>query len=396
MRSLLFPAVLLLGATGADARSPSTFQLPPDPDATPTSRPQAEGPVDTEGNTRSAPRVIGSPTPSPSPTQSAPAPRPSAPASPAQTASPTPRPSPSGNTRALPTTERSVATREVLSREETQPSAPERTQAESAAPQATPEETASAPVGSQAEPLAQRDPEDGEADTTPPAREVARPADTKASLPWALLAAGLVGLLALGAILFALLRRRRSTRPDKSEPAPIAAAPIIETTEPVAARPAQAGALDIEVQAMTLSRSLMNASISYRISIVNRGRAVEGLAIHGDVTTAHGRAATEQQLADIGQTFPELHTLPRLDMGQRTTLRGELRLPLREVRPLRQGDVPVFVPLLRLTMRAANMDPRAFTYVIGTKSTQKSSRPSPFRLDGPPRSYDQLTTRAVA
>jgi len=47
-------------------------------------------------------------------------------------------------------------------------------------------------------------------------------------------------------------------------------------------------------------------------------------------------------------------------------------------------------------VRAADIEPRAHTYVIGSKPIQKDARPNPFRLDEPPRSYAQLTTRAVA
>ena len=66
------------------------------------------------------------------------------------------------------------------------------------------------------------------------------------------------------------------------------------------------------------------------------------------------------------------------------------------MRALRQGNVPVFVPLLRLTVRAANLKPRAYTYVIGAKPLERGARPNPFRLDEGPRSYGQLTTRALA
>ena len=68
MRLPLSPAVLLLGAAGASAQPVTDFQLPPDPEATPTSRPEAEGPTDLKGDTISVPRVIGTPTPTPRPT----------------------------------------------------------------------------------------------------------------------------------------------------------------------------------------------------------------------------------------------------------------------------------------------------------------------------------------
>ena len=50
----------------------------------------------------------------------------------------------------------------------------------------------------------------------------------------------------------------------------------------------------------------------------------------------------------------------------------------------------MFVPLLRMTVRAANMEPRAYTYVIGTRPADKGARPNPFRLDEPPLLHTQL------
>ena len=104
----------------------------------------------------------------------------------------------------------------------------------------------------------------------------------------------------------------------------------------------------------------------------------------------------DQQLADTRQEFPELHEHARLEAGQRTTMQGQLRIPLQEVRALHQGNVPVFVPLLRLAVRAAELEPRAYTYVIGTRASGKGARPTPFRLDEGPRNYAQLSTRALA
>jgi len=111
MRSLLLSCLLLLfGAVSAHAQSATTFQLPPEPDA--TSRPQAQGPVDLEGETRTAPRIIVKPTASPSATPTA-QPSPRASATPATR--PTPQPTRSSSEGPnLPSTDRSVSTQDLL------------------------------------------------------------------------------------------------------------------------------------------------------------------------------------------------------------------------------------------------------------------------------------------
>ena len=223
-------------------------------------------------------------------------------------------------------------------------------------------------------------------------------ADMARGLPvwiWGTLAAALLLLLALA--VFLLARRRRKPTMQQAEVADLSGPPLREVGPASSLAQPAAPSLEVEAHAVTLSRSVMNASISYRVTMVNRGREpITLIEVHGDVTTAHGRVPAAQQLADTEQSFPELHTHARLAPGERITMRGELRLPLREIRALRQGSVPVFVPLLRLTVRAQNMQPKAYTYVIGTRAAEKGSRPNPFRLDEPPRSYAQLTTRALA
>lgn len=395
---LLFPfAVLLLCASAAAAQPASTFTLPPDPDATPTSRPQVQGPVDTESEVPSVPRVIGAPTPQP--TRTAPTPRPTA--SPRATPTPAPSrtaaPQPAASTPSpsLPASERSVPTREVLSQPDTASSpmadepAPEQDRAAAPADQ----DRSVTPIEEEAGALGL--PEVSGSEDTASAGVSDQP--DAPSFPLWLAGALAAALLVLGAIAFAVMRRRKPAPDEPAEVVNPAGAPRHAVREDNSVARPDAGSLEVEAYAVTLSRSVMNASISYRVTMINRGRVpMTQVQVHGDVTTAHGRVPVTQQLADATQALPELHSLARLEPGQRITVHGDLRLPLGQVRALLQGQVPVFVPLLRLTVRAADMEPRAFTYVIGTRSTQKGARPTPFRLDGPPRSYDKLTTRAVA
>jgi len=395
MRSLLFSCLLLFGAVAAHAQSATTFQLPPEPDA--TSTPQAQGPVDQEGATRTAPRVIVEPTPTPSRTPTA-QPSPRAAATP--TASATPQPTRTASSDpALPATNRQVSTRDVLNERPTQSTANERAEVDESAAAEPASADVVTPTGDFVAPSPELEPEP--VPPPPLAGDAGERSAEAQPVDWVWIAAGALVLIGLLAAALALLkvRRRRRRSADASEASlssrPLAKAEKAEeagqTAEPAA------GFLELEAHVVTLARSVMNATISYRLTMSNRGNApISEIRIGGDITTAHGRVPAAQQIADIEQMLPELHTLPRLDPGQKTTVQGELRLPLREVRPLRQGNVPIFVPLLRLTVRAADMEPRAHTYVIGSRPVQKDARPHPFRLDEPPRSYAQLTTRAVA
>ena len=399
MRLFLSIAVLLLGATAASAQPVSDYRLPPDPDSTPSSRPQAQGPTDLEGETRSAPRVIETQTPTPRPTASA---QPTSAPSPTPSATASPRPAATASSGpALPASDGPVSTREVLAKPAPRPAASEPDGGLSS--DSAVGDTDIASGATQPEGL----PSPGSA--SGPANEAENTASVAAetSLPeWIWPASIIAILLALAAILLAMIRHRLTRRREAAEARDTAEAaepvgvvdmsgpPMREISSQSYPASADAGSLEVEAFAVTLSRSVMNASISYRVTMVNRGsKPIELIQVHGDLTTAHGSIPAAQQLADTEQAFPELH---RLDPGQRSTMQGELRLPLREVRALRQGSVPVFVPLLRMTVRAANMEPRAYTYVIGTRPADKGARPNPFRLDEPPRSYAKLSTRALA
>ena len=183
----------------------------------------------------------------------------------------------------------------------------------------------------------------------------------------------------------------------QAAPADLSGPPLRKIHKHSALPRLEAASLGIEAHATTLSRSVVNATIAYRLTIVNRGRApISQVRIAGDLTTAHGRVPTSQQVADPDHSYPELHTIDHLDPGERAVIRGELRLPLSEVRALQQGQVPVFVPLMRLTVHIAEQKPSAHTFVIGSKPAGSAARPAPFRLDEGPRTYSQLTTRALA
>ncbi|WP_435418291.1 hypothetical protein WAB17_01560 [Parerythrobacter aurantius] len=376
--------LLALGLTAfpaapALAQSASDFQLPPNPAPSPT--PRAQGPVDDSATVPVAPRPIIRPTATPTATPSP------APTSAAPTASPSAQPS----RPAAGATQPASSPRQP-------PGTPARATDPARTPSGLPSPGASAGVTGL--------PQDGAGGTAPgfslpPVSPEASPpapvaqadeADAAAdeSLPWWWWIAALaVALAALAAGLVAL-RRKASVR----APAPIVR-PVV-ASEPAVADDDLLRYLKVEVEAVRLSRSLMAATLSYRLTLSNRApTAMRNIVLDGDLTSAHGQAPIADQLADAGTSLPALHSVEHLGAGQRKVVTGDLRLELRSVRPIRQGNVPIYVPLVRLKAQAADAPARAFTFVVGKTAGTAGARLQPFRLDTPPQTFTEIDARPL-
>lgn len=385
----LAAALLLVpgAALAQDAGDLRDFQLPPSGGATGT--PQAQGPVDTAGGAPIRPRVIGREEPAPAPT-AAPAPpraQPSAaPARPPVLSQPETRPVPAPAPAARPAEGPTAA----------------RTRAVPAPAEAGP--TSPAAIGAPA-PLGTAIPE--AAAQPAPATGIASPAGTGAAVTAGGAAAAvvddssstpgwLVPLLLLGAGVggWLLWRRRRATGD--------AVPPVIE--RPLAREPgaaptgsaATAPALHIKVEPLKLTRSLMNTSLAYRLTVANRTtRTVGDVRIGAELTAAHGARPLEEQIATPASALPEAHRIDRLAPGQTRMLEGRIDLPVASIAPIRQGRAALFVPLLRLVAEGVGMEPLARTVVVGQSPAPGSLRLQPFRLDEPPRSYQPIAQRPL-
>lgn len=401
------PALFLALAAPALAQSGSVrdFRLPPDPEATPT--PEVQGPVDPEAPFPTTPRVIptapptAAPSPTPRPTaapdpdaprEAAPSPAPAPPQGPQQE---TPRPAP----RAAPAP--------------AGPANPSSTSAE--APAATP---------AAAEFPAQPDEPPGDAAATP-----APPASAPASPPaqdgaWATWLAAVVAVLvlslALTAGLLAWRRRRQAEAPAPAIEPPVARVPdpapparIPDPSRPGAAPaqpapPARAApaapaaranapaAPTLAVQPLRFSRSVMNASFACRVTLqLDGGEAWHDVAVEADLVTAHGAAPIGEQLAEPATPLAPFGTLATLAPGEPAAIEGEVRLPLQQVRVIRQGSAAVYVPLLRLRVAAPNKAPLARTYLVGQLPDRPGGRLRPFRLDEMPQVYQAIGIRPL-
>ena len=230
------------------------------------------------------------------------------------------------------------------------------------------------------------------ASPAPAAGGVASTETESKSAWWWFAGLGLLALLAIVAA-WALRRSRAKTVPPQIEP-PVVRKGGGQDGGPTVA--ASRAALTLRPEAIRLSRSVMAATLSYRLTVLNRGtEALSNVVIEADLGSASGDRPVEQQVAMADTALEPRHTMPRLAPGQSARFEGKLQLPLSQAGILRQGDTPLLVPLLRLRTIADGIAPQAQTLAIGQQGTGGSGRLQPFWLDEGPRGYEPLAQRAL-
>ncbi|WP_374409225.1 hypothetical protein [Pelagerythrobacter sp.] len=384
--SFLLAAAALALASPALAQqqgSARDFQLPPDPQTTAT--PDVQGPVDPDAPVRTAPRSVPTPTPTAQPT-----PQPTAPAIPLQL--PAQEPS---------TPERTPAQAEPAARPSPAPAEPAPTETAAPPPEAASDEPPA--TGGTA-----FDFTPSVTDSTP-ATAIAPSEEGGSLVPWL---AALVVLLVAGGAGFWLLRRReelapvpvvepplarREPRPEpqpESEPKPAAAPPAPPQSRTTFATRTES--VSLAAKPLRFSRSMMNATFAWRLVLENRGgEQWDDLEIEADLVTAHGSAPIADQLADAAAPLAPMRTVAALAPGETVELDGDVRLPLQQVRAIRQGSAAVYVPLLRLRVAAKGKAPLARTFLVGQLPDRHGGNLRPFRLDEMPQSYSAIGMRPL-
>lgn len=363
--------VAVLVATPLAAQSVNDYRLPQGtPSATASPRPI--GPADPD-----------SPNPGPS---SSPRPRASANAAPVPVATPsaapaaraTATPAASASAPSPPQRQRRAATVALPTATATPPASP------SPAPTATTLSALPTPVTPAAPP------------PLPTAPLPAAPtADGAGWWPWL---AALAGLVAAGFALLWWRQRGRAALPVVAFEPPV---PAPEPTPPAPApAPRPTSDLVVTLEARRMSASLMAATLSYRLTLTNRGaQPLAALAIEGDMISAHASIPPEQQIAQGGQRLELRHELVELAPGETAEFTGDFRLPLTAITPIRAGEAAFFVPLARFRVEAGKpggaVEVVIQTYVIGELGVDPAAGLRPFRLDLGPRTYSQLGQRAV-
>lgn len=368
--ALAFAAGSVTVPATVSAQSAQDFQLPPNPTPTPT--PTVQGPVDLESGAPAVPRPIVTPVPRPVP---APVP------TPAPTAVATPIPTPGPATRQQPgPTATQPANRQTPTTSATTATAPIGT--EQGIGQSTPGET----IPGEA-PGASFDLPPPPASAAPATRPDVATTEGESTPAWWWLA----GLAALALLAFAVVWWRRQSRA-----APLRIEPPVVRKDANPAATAQRAALTLRPEAIRLTRSVMAATLSYRLTVLNRGtEALTNVVIEADLGSASGDRPVEEQVAMATRALEPRHTLPRLGPGQSARFEGKVQLSLAQAGVLRQGNTPLMVPLLRLRTTAEGIAPNAQTLAIGQQGTGGSGRLQPFRLDEGPRGYEPLAQRAL-
>lgn len=199
--------------------------------------------------------------------------------------------------------------------------------------------------------------------------------------PWA--AAGGGGALAM---LGLLARLRRRQRPKILRLAAPAAPPTPDDDAPT-----DLTRLDLMLEITGATRSVMMFTLDYRLTIANRtARAANDLALGVQLACARKGIANgaapgaAQHLARIERVGPHQHR----------SVTGTVQLPLSAIASLRQGQQPLFIPLVHVTLDGEGRTALNRTFVIGTPSS--AGRVHPIRLDTPPGAIPDLTAQAVA
>ena len=211
-------------------------------------------------------------------------------------------------------------------------------------------------------------------------------ADATVRWPWLAGAAALLALLGAGLLLW---RRRRSVVVPEIE------RPVVAGAGPAEALPL-AEAVQIRLENEKLIRSAAYATLKYSVTLINRtDAALTELALGLDLVSAHAEAPMEDQVATLQSVLEQRHDVARLSPRQSMTLTGQVQMPLATAHVIRQGRLPLLVPLLRLRIDRAESDAVVKTYVVG-QGTPEGGRLQPFRLDEGPRSYAPIAQREIA
>jgi hypothetical protein len=244
--------------------------------------------------------------------------------------------------------------------------------------------------------------------TTPSPLPASAPASASASdheggsiWPWVLGALAALGGLAFGT--WAWQRRRSlvgpSTVPEiqrpRLAPAPAAAALPPQPAPPAAADVSRTEPLQVTLDPLRLSLTLMNATLAYRLEITNRSTApIVSLGIGADMIAAHASMSREQQLSGPGADARTVQRIERLEPGESRLVAGEFRVPFTQIVPIRQGNAALLLPLARFRLTAEGAAPVVRTFAVGQPGANRGLQP--FRLDLGPRVYPQLAQRAFA
>ena len=186
-----------------------------------------------------------------------------------------------------------------------------------------------------------------------------------------------------------------------AEPEQAGAPPQTALPPPLSGLAAKADPLTLELSARRLSATLMNTVLNYELTVRNTGPdAINSIIIGGDMIGAHASLPSRSQLELSGNSIAPLHTIAALAPGESILLKGEFKLALTAITPIRNGNAALFIPLARFRVEALSKSSVPLvvsrTFVVGEDQDRPGAALKPFRLDLGPRLYSQIGQRELA
>ena len=265
------------------------------------------------------------------------------------------------------------------------------------APQAAPPQAAPPPA-SDAQP--QGAPTPAPIIETPPLEEpvVELPAaeDVEGVSPW-LYALPLALLVLLGG--FVLLRRRRGAEYDEPllDPPPLAAAlPIPAAPRP---DPIPRPWLELELKTLRASFTEVEAVVQFELTIANTGGSpARNLRI--DVKMINAGREQDSEISGFFRTAGRETTrlsLPGIAAGQDGVIKGEVGMPIDEMKALKLDGRMLFVPVIAVNALYDFSEGRSGqsskSYVVGRELETSSEKMGAFRVDQGPRIWRTVGQR---
>jgi hypothetical protein len=171
-------------------------------------------------------------------------------------------------------------------------------------------------------------------------------------------------------------------------PAPVPTTPV--STKPLSS--AELLQLDLSLDVISATRSLMRLSVEFSLEVANRSDApVKDLNIAGELACAKKGAAGP---AAIDKT-QSITTIERIAPQQCRRVKGTLQLPVSELSTIPQNGKPVLIPLIHLRIGTLDQPAIKRTFVLGTPSSSSLTRVHPLLLDGPPGGLPPLRAQLI-
>lgn len=219
----------------------------------------------------------------------------------------------------------------------------------------------------------------------------------KSASPWWLAAGALAILLAAGLALVFLARPRKPQPEPVAEDKPPPKPPVL--AEPRIPEPCFSTVdLDVAFQPLRLMMTLVNARLTYRLSITNQGKdAIGAVAVSADLIGAHSALSPAEQLDFAGDAAQ--HATGRIEASEVAQFAGELVIPLASIPPVRAGDAHFFAALARFAIRvtdaAGASHLRKALFVVGEDAGDGAPQVRLARLDLGPRTLSALAGREI-